>query len=114
CMALSRCPRAIVVPPVFERYREESARVMEVFRSITPLVEPLSIDEAFLDVKGVERLWGTPGEVAALIRRRVRDEVGIPCSVGGAATKHVAKMASTATKPDGLLMIPATRTQEFL
>ena len=113
-MALVRCPRAIVVPPVFERYREESARVMDVFRSITPLVEPLSIDEAFLDVKGVERLWGTPGEVAALIRRRVRDEVGIPCSVGGAATKHVAKMASTATKPDGLLMIPATRTQEFL
>lgn len=113
-MALQRCPKAIVVPPSFERYREESARVMDVFRSITPLVEPLSIDEAFLDTRGVTRLWGPPREIGALIRRRVRDEVGIPCSVGGAATKHVAKMASTATKPDGLLMIPAARTQEFL
>ncbi|MGO1838219.1 MAG: DNA polymerase IV [Candidatus Microbacterium stercoravium] len=113
-MALSRCPKAIVVPPTFERYRETSAQVMEVFRSITPLVEPLSIDEAFLDVSGARRLWGTPGQVAALIRRRVEDEVGITCSVGAAATKHVAKMASTASKPNGLLIIPAARTQEFL
>ncbi|WP_156759606.1 DNA polymerase IV [Microbacterium karelineae] len=113
-MALRLCPRAIVVPPTFERYREVSARVMEVFRSITPLVEPLSIDEAFLDVRGARRLWGTPGEIAVLIRRRVREEIGITCSVGAAATKHVAKMASTASKPDGMLFIPAARTQEFL
>ncbi|MEE2814650.1 MAG: DNA polymerase IV, partial [Actinomycetota bacterium] len=86
----------------------------EIFQSITPLVEQLSIDEAFLDVRGVRRLWGSPGEIAALIRRRVRDEVGITCSVGVAATKHVAKMASTVSKPDGMLVVPASRTQEFL
>src|SRR5690606_20524519 len=113
-LALRRCPQAIVVPPTFERYREVSARVMDVFRSITPLVEPLSIDEAFLDVAGARRLWGSPGAIATLIRRRVRDEIGITCSVGAAATKHVAKMASTASKPDGLLIVPAARTQEFL
>ncbi|HJA05284.1 MAG TPA: DNA polymerase IV [Candidatus Microbacterium stercoravium] len=113
-LALRRCPNAIVVPPTFERYRETSAQVMEVFRSVTPLVEQLSIDEAFLDVAGARRLWGSPGEVAALIRERVKSEVGITCSVGAAATKHVAKMASTASKPNGLLVIPASRTQEFL
>ena len=113
-LALRRCPNAIVVPPTFERYRETSTQVMDVFRSVTPLVEQLSIDEAFLDVSGARRLWGTPGEVAALIRQRVKSEVGITCSVGAAATKHVAKMASTASKPNGLLVIPASRTQEFL
>ena len=113
-MALQRCPQAVIVPPTFERYRETSAQVMDIFRSLTPLVEPLSIDEAFLDVRGVRRLWGSPGEVASLIRRRVKEEIGITCSVGGAATKHVAKMASTASKPNGRLIIPAARTQEFL
>ncbi|GAA2891429.1 DNA polymerase IV [Microbacterium esteraromaticum] len=112
--ALRLCPTARVVPPDFTRYQAVSAQVMEIFQSITPLVEPLSIDEAFLDVRGVRRLWGSPGEIAALIRRRVRDEVGITCSVGVAATKHVAKMASTVSKPDGMLVVPATRTQEFL
>ncbi|WCD92227.1 DNA polymerase IV [Microbacterium sp. nov. GSS16] len=112
--ALRLCPTAQVVPPDFTRYRAVSAQVMEIFQSITPLVEQLSIDEAFLDVRGVRRLWGSPGEIAALIRRRVRDEVGITCSVGVAATKHVAKMASTVSKPDGMLVVPASRTQEFL
>lgn len=112
--ALRLCPTARVVPPDFTRYRAVSAQVMDIFQSITPLVEPLSIDEAFLDVRGVRRLWGSPGEIAALIRRRVREEVGITCSVGVAATKHVAKMASTASKPDGMLVVPASRTQEFL
>ena len=112
--ALRLCPTAKIVPPDFRRYHAVSARVMAIFESITPLVEPLSIDEAFLDVRGVRRLWGSPGEVATLIRRRVADEVGITCSVGVAATKHVAKMASTLSKPDGLLIIPAARTQEFL
>ncbi|MEV7630934.1 DNA polymerase IV [Microbacterium sp. NPDC089318] len=112
--ALRLCPAARVVPPDFTRYRAVSAQVMEIFHSITPLVEPLSIDEAFLDVRGVRRLWGSPGEIAALIRRRVRDEVGITCSVGVAATKHVAKMASTVSKPDGMLVVPSSRTQEFL
>lgn len=112
--ALRLCPTARVVSPDFTRYRAVSAQVMAVFQSITPLVEQLSIDEAFLDVRGVRRLWGSPGEIAALIRRRVRDEVGITCSVGVAATKHVAKMASTVSKPDGMLVVPAVRTQEFL
>ncbi|WP_313356381.1 DNA polymerase IV [Microbacterium sp.] len=112
--ALRLCPTARVVPPNFTRYQAVSAQVMEIFQSITPLVEQLSIDEAFLDVRGVRRLWGSPGEIAALIRRRVRDEVGITCSVGVAATKHVAKMASTVSKPDGMLVVPAARTQEFL
>ena len=112
--ALRLCPHATIVPPHFDRYRAVSGQVMELFRSITPLVEPLSIDEAFLDVRGARRLWGTPGEIARLIRRRVAAEVGITCSVGAAATKHVAKMASTLSKPDGLLIVPASRTQEFL
>ncbi|MFD5225375.1 DNA polymerase IV [Microbacterium sp. NPDC058342] len=112
--ALRLCPQARVVPPDFTRYRAVSSSVMEIFHSITPLVEPLSIDEAFLDVRGVRRLWGAPGEIAALLRRRVEAEVGITCSVGVAATKHVAKMASTISKPDGMLIIPASRTQEFL
>lgn len=112
--ALRLCPIAKVVPPNFSSYQAASAQVMRIFESITPLVEPLSIDEAFLDVRGVRRLWGSPGEIAGLIRRRVQDEVGITCSVGVAATKHVAKMASTISKPDGMLIIPAARTQEFL
>lgn len=112
--ALRLCPHARVVPPDFTRYRAVSDAVMAIFHSITPLVEPLSIDEAFLDVRGVRRLWGSPGQVAVLLRRRVQQEVGITCSVGVAATKHVAKMASTISKPDGMLIVPAARTQEFL
>ncbi|UNK69344.1 DNA polymerase IV [Microbacterium sp. H1-D42] len=112
--ALRLCPTARVVPPDFTRYRAVSEQVMGIFESITPMVEPLSIDEAFLDVRGVRRLWGSPGEIAVLIRQRVQDEVGITCSVGVAATKHVAKMASTISKPDGMLIVPAARTQEFL
>ncbi|BDZ38386.1 DNA polymerase IV [Microbacterium suwonense] len=112
--ALRLCPHARVVPPDFTKYRAASSAVMEIFHSVTPLVEQLSIDEAFLDVRGVRRLWGTPGQIAVLLRRRVHDEVGITCSVGVAATKHIAKMASTISKPDGMLIVPAARTQEFL
>ena len=112
--ALRLCPHARVVSPDFTKYRAASAAVMDVFHSVTPLVEQLSIDEAFLDVRGVRRLWGSPGEIAVLLRTRVRAEVGITCSVGVAATKHVAKMASTISKPDGMLIVPAARTQEFL
>jgi DNA polymerase-4 len=112
--ALRLCPHAIVVLPHFDRYQAVSAQVMDVFRSFTPLVEPLSIDEAFLDVRGARRLWGSPARIAQLIRERIAREVGITASVGVAATKHVAKMASTMSKPDGLLVVPAARTQEFL
>lgn len=112
--ALRLCPSAIVVLPHFDRYLELSRQVMGIFRDVTPLVEPLSIDEAFLDVRGVRRLWGSPGVIAQALRVRVLDETGLPCSIGVAATKHVAKMASTISKPDGLLIVPAAETAAFL
>lgn len=112
--ALRLCPAARIVPPHFHRYQEVSRQVMAIFESFTPLVEPLSVDEAFLDVQGVRRLWGSPARIAGLIRERVLDEVGITCSVGVAATKHVAKMASTVAKPDGMLVVPAHDTLDFL
>lgn len=112
--AIRLCPSARIVMPHFHRYQEVSRQVMAIFESFTPLVEPLSVDEAFLDVQGVRRLWGSPGRIAELVRERVEAEVGITCSVGVAATKHVAKMASTIAKPDGMLVVPATRTLEFL
>lgn len=112
--ALRLCPAARIVPPHFPRYQEVSRQVMAIFESFTPLVEPLSVDEAFLDVQGVRRLWGSPARIAQLVRERVLDEVGITCSVGVAATKHVAKMASTIAKPDGMLVVAGPQTQAFL
>lgn len=112
--AVRLCPSAKIVMPHFHRYQEVSRQVMAIFESITPLVEPLSVDEAFLDVRGVRRLWGSPARIAHLVRERVHDEVGITCSVGVAATKHVAKMASTISKPDGMLVVAASDTQAFL
>ncbi|TFV81921.1 DNA polymerase IV [Microbacterium sp. dk485] len=112
--ALRLCPTAVVVMPHFDRYTELSRQVMEIFRDFTPLVEPLSIDEAFLDVRGARRLWGSPTEIARMLRARVLEETGLTCSVGAAATKHVAKMASTISKPDGLLVVPEAETLAFL
>ena len=112
--AIRLCPSARIVLPHFHRYQEVSRQVMAIFESFTPLVEPLSVDEAFLDVQGVRRLWGSPARIAELIRQRVLDEVGITCSVGVAATKHVAKMASTISKPDGMLVVAAKDTLDFL
>ena len=112
--AIRLCPSARIVPPDFTKYRDVSQRVMAIFEQVTPLVEPLSIDEAFLDVRGVRRLWGSPGTIGAMIRKRVQDDVGITCSVGVAATKHVAKMASTLAKPDGLLVVAEADTLGFL
>ncbi|MDQ1128764.1 DNA polymerase IV [Microbacterium sp. SORGH_AS_0888] len=112
--ALRLCPSAIVVRPHFDRYVALSREVMGVFHEITPLVEPLSIDEAFLDVRGARRLWGSPGQIARMLRERVRDATGLTCSVGAAATKHVAKMASTLSKPNGLLIVAEADTEAFL
>ncbi|MGZ8805138.1 MAG: DNA polymerase IV, partial [Microbacterium sp.] len=112
--ALRLCPTAIVVNPHFDRYTALSEQVMRIFRDVTPLVEPLSIDEAFLDVRGARRLWGSPGEIARMLRQRVLEDTGLTCSIGVAATKHVAKMASTISKPDGLLIVAAADTSAFL
>ena len=108
------CPQATVVEPSHGLYSEVSAGVMEIFRSVTPLVEPLSLDEAFLDVSGAMRRLGSPAEIGALIRDRVADEQRITCSVGVASTKFVAKLASTRVKPDGLLVVPAGGVVAFL
>ncbi len=107
-------PDAIVLEPHHERYAEVSAGVMALFNSITPLVEPLSLDEAFLDVSGALRRLGSPTAIAELIRARVYDEQRITCSVGVAPTKFVAKLASTPIKPDGLLVVPADQVTAFL
>lgn len=108
------CPQGVVLEPSHERYVEVSRGVMEIFRSITPLVEPLSLDEAFLDVSGALRRLGAPTRIAQLIRDRVADEQLITCSVGVAASKFVAKLASGLAKPDGLLLVPVRQTVPFL
>ncbi|MCW2776325.1 MAG: DNA-directed polymerase [Frankiales bacterium] len=108
------CPQAVVISPDHSAYAEVSHGVMEVFRSISPLVEPISLDEAFLDVRGAARRLGGPRQVGEWIRATVEDEQGITCSVGVATTKFVAKLASARCKPDGLLVVPAERVVAFL
>ena len=112
--ALKLCPDAVVVSPRFNAYSEASKAVFDVFKDTTPLVEGLSIDEAFLDVRGMRRIAGSPEQIAARLRRRVREEVGLPITVGVACTKHLAKVASAVAKPDGLLVVPAGTELEFL
>jgi DNA polymerase-4 len=108
------CPHAVVVPPRFAAYTEASRAVFEVFRHTTPLVEGLSIDEAFLDVGGLRRIAGPPEEIAARLRGEVCRRVGLPITVGVARTKFLAKVASRVAKPDGLLVVPPERELEFL
>lgn len=112
--ALQLCPGAIVVPPRMSAYSRASEAVFEVFGDTTPLVEPLSVDEAFLDVAGLRRTAGEPVQIAAQLRGDVRDRVGLPITVGIARTKFLAKVASQEAKPDGLLLVPPERELAFL
>ncbi|MFL5829914.1 MAG: DNA polymerase IV [Solirubrobacteraceae bacterium] len=108
------CPHAVVVPPRMSAYSDASKAVFAVFEDTAPIVEGLSIDEAFLDVRGLEHISGTPREIAVRLRHRVRDEVGLPITVGVARTKFLAKVASAVAKPDGLLVVEPDRELEFL
>jgi DNA polymerase-4 len=108
------CPHAIVVPPRMSAYSAASKAVYRVFEDLTPLVEGLSIDEAFLDVRGLERIWGTPAQIAVRLRQEVRARVGLPITVGVARTKFLAKVASGVAKPNGLLIVPPDRELAFL
>jgi len=112
--ARARCPQAIFLPVDMRAYIEASREVMAVFRDITPLVEPLSVDEAFLDVAGAQRLFGSPATIAALIRRRMVDVLRLTCSIGVAGNKFLAKLGSTRAKPDGMIVIPVGKQLEFL
>jgi DNA polymerase-4 len=108
------CPRAVVVPPRMGVYAKASKAVFEVFRETTPLVEGLSIDEAFLDVGGLGKVSGTPTEIAVRLRREVGERVGLPITVGVARTKFLAKVASGVAKPNGLLVVPPEDELGFL
>ena len=112
--ALRLAPDAVVVPPRFAAYAEASEQVFSIFERYTPLVEPLSLDEAFLDVSGSFSLFGPPGAIATRIRREVADEVRLPCSAGIAAVKFVAKVASDLAKPNGQREVPEADTLAFL
>ena len=113
-LALRRCPQAVVLEPHFERYAHYSREVMRILGDVTPHVEQLSVDEAFLDVAGAYRLLGSSWRIGTLLRERVYAETGLRCSAGAASTKFVAKLASGRAKPDGLLVVPADATVAFL
>ena len=108
------CPAAVALPPDFASYRACSKRVMTVFQGVTPLIEPLALDEAFLDVRGARRLLGGALQIARLLRARVLEETGLTLTIGVAANKFLAKLASTRGKPDGLFAVPPSRSLDFL
>lgn len=108
------CPQLLILPVNMGKYVTISHQIMDIFQEITPLVEKISVDEAFLDVAGAVKLFGSPLKIAQMLRKRIRDQVGVPASIGIANTKHLAKLASTHAKPDGLLLVPAQRSQDFL
>jgi DNA polymerase-4 len=108
------CPQAIVVPPRMAAYAEASKALYALFEDTTPLVEGISIDEAFLEVRGMERIAGTPAEIAVRLRSAARERVGLPVTVGVARTKFLAKVASAVAKPDGLLIVPPRDELAFL
>jgi DNA polymerase-4 len=113
-LARRLCPQAVVVSPRMSAYSQASRAVFAVFEQTAPLVEGLSIDEAFLDVRGLERISGTPIEIAGRLRKAVREQVGLPITVGVARTKFLAKVASAVAKPDGLLLVPPDSELAFL
>jgi DNA polymerase-4 len=112
--ARALCPHAVVVPPRMAAYSEASKEVYKLFEDASPAVEGLSIDEAFLDVRGLERIKGSPEEIAVSLRRNVRERIGLPLTVGVACTKFLAKVASAVAKPDGLLVVPPGAERAFL
>ncbi len=112
--AAELCPELVFVPGSFHRYSELGDEVMAILADVTPWVERISIDEAFCDVSGATHLFGDATAIATLIRRRVREEVGLPISVGAAGTKHLAKIASQVAKPDGLVVVPLGEEHTFL
>ena len=115
-MATARrlAPDLVIVPPRIDHYRAVSQQVMALLGTVVAEREQISVDEAFLDVRGARRLFGPPAQIAALLRRRIREELGLPSSVGGSVSRAVAKIASAHAKPDGQLIIPAERTAAFL
>lgn len=108
------CPQLVILPPNGEKYRDVSRRIMDILSSFTPKIEQVSVDEAFLDVSGARRLFGSPMQIGHELRRRIREQEHVPASVGIANTKHLAKIASAHAKPDGLLLVPADLSLEFL
>jgi DNA polymerase-4 len=108
------CLAAVAIPPDFASYRAYSKRVMTLFQSVTPLIEPLALDEAFLDVRGARRLLGGALQIARLLRARVLEETGLTLTIGVAGNKFLAKLASTRGKPDGLFVVPPSRSLDFL
>src|SRR4051812_28668372 len=108
------CPDAVFLSPRFDAYSDASNEVMAVMRDVTPLVEPISLDEAFLDVAGAQRSLGSGPEIGQLLRQRIRQETGLTASVGAATTKLLAKLASDSAKPDGLLVVAPGHEREFL
>ncbi len=113
-LAMRRCPNAMVRRPRFDRYSDISEQVFAILHDVTPKVQPLSIDEAFLDVSGARALLGRPLDIAVAIRERVRVEVGLVASIGVASSMFVSKVAGSRAKPDGLLVVPASETVDFL
>lgn len=112
--ARALCPHAVTIPPRHERYREVSGQVLDILRQVTPVLEQVSIDEAFLDVSGARRRLGRPTQIGQHVREQIRAALSVDASVGVAATKFVAKLASSHAKPDGMLLIPAPATVDFL
>jgi DNA polymerase-4 len=112
--AKQKCPHGIFVRPRMDRYQEVSKKIMAVIRGFSPLVEPVSIDEAYLDIKGCQRLFGEPQEIAWEIKIKIKETVGLTCSVGVAPNKFLAKIASDMQKPDGLTLIPPDKVAAFV